>query len=151
MKQSVNLQLFNYLYTRFEELGVPIIRTSELNQALPYPFIAIQSIRDDIHRLTFDSYSGSPTAIIHIWCTEDDKGKNDELYIRVQSILLDEIELDGYTLTLPQISVNESTEQETNQTLSHTTISVSTQATKQACFLIQKFRRYLTYANKTRY
>ncbi|WP_180554584.1 hypothetical protein [Staphylococcus haemolyticus] len=124
MKQSVNLQLFNYLYTKFEELGVPIIRTSELNQELPYPFIAIQSIIDDIHRLTFDSYSGSPTAIIHIWCTEDDKGKNDELYIRVQSILLDEIELDGYTLTLPQISVNESTEQETNQTLSHTTISV---------------------------
>ena len=124
MKQSVNLQLFNYLYTRFEELGVPIIRTSELNQELPYPFIAIQDIRDDINRLTFDSYSGSPTAIIHIWCTEDDKGKNDELYIRVQSILLDEIELDGYTLTLPQISVNESTEQETNQTLSHTTISV---------------------------
>lgn len=51
MRQSVNLQLFNYLYTKFEELGVPIIRTSELNQALPYPFIAIQSIRDDIHRL----------------------------------------------------------------------------------------------------
>lgn len=124
MKQSVNLQLFNYLYTKFEELGVPIIRirTSELNQELPYPFIAIQSIRDDIHRLTFDTYSGSPTAIIHIWCTEEDKGKNDELYIQVQSILLDEIQLDGYTLTLPQISVNESTEQETNQTLSHTTI-----------------------------
>ena len=124
MKQSVNLQLFNYLYTRFEELGVPIIRTSELNQELPYPFIVIQSIRDDISRLTFDSYGGSPTAIIHIWCTEDDKGKNDELYIQVQSILLDEIQLDGYTLTLPQISVNGSTEQETNQTLSHTTISV---------------------------
>lgn len=124
MKQSVNLQLFNFLYTKFSELGVPIIRTSELNQELSYPFIAIQNIRDEISRLTFDTYSGSPTAIIHIWCTEDDKGKNDELYIRVQSILLDEIELDGYTLTLPQISVNESTEQETNQTLSHTTISV---------------------------
>ncbi|MCE5035287.1 hypothetical protein [Staphylococcus haemolyticus] len=124
MKQSVNLQLFNYLYTRFEKLGVPIIRTSELNQELPYPFIAIQDIKDDINRLTFDSYGGSPTATIHIWCKDDDKGKNDELYMQVQSILLDEIQLDGYTLTLPQISVNESTEQETNQTLSHTTISV---------------------------
>lgn len=124
MKQSVNLQLFNYLYSKFNELGVPIVRTSELNQELPYPFIAIQNIRDDIRRLTFDSYSGNPTAIIHIWCTEDDKGKNDELYIQIQSILLDEIQLDGYTLTLPQISVNESTEQETNQVLSHTTISV---------------------------
>ncbi|MEB5828479.1 hypothetical protein MXE62_09925 [Staphylococcus haemolyticus] len=124
MKQSVNLQLLNYLYTKFSELDVPIIRTSELNQALPYPFIAIQSIRDDIHRLTFDSYSGTPTATIHIWCLDDDKGKNDELYIQVQSILLDEIELDGYTLTLPQISVNESTEQDTNQVLSHTTINV---------------------------
>lgn len=124
MSQSVNLQLFNYLYSKFNELGVPIVRTSELNQELSYPFIAIQSIRDDIRRLTFDSYSGSPTAIIHIWCTEDDKGKNDELYIQVQSILLDEIQLDGYTLTLPQISVNESTEQETNQVLSHTTINV---------------------------
>lgn len=123
MRQSVSLQLFNFLYSKFTDLGVPVIRTSELNQELPYPFIAIQDIKDDINRLTFDSYSGSPTAIIHIWCTEDDKGKNDELYIRVQSILLDEIELDGYTLTLPQISVNESTEQDTNQTLSHTTIN----------------------------
>lgn len=124
MKQSVNLQLLNYLYTKFSELDVPIIRTSELNQELSYPFIAIQNIRDEISRLTFDSYSGSPTATIHIWCLDDDKGKNDELYIQVQSILLDEIELDGYTLTLPQISVNESTEQDTNQTLSHTTINV---------------------------
>ncbi|MBW5900650.1 MULTISPECIES: hypothetical protein [Staphylococcus] len=124
MKQSVNLQLLNYLYTKFSELDVPIIRTSELNQELSYPFIAIQNIRDEISRLTFDSYSGSPTATIHIWCLDDDKGKNDELYIQVQSILLDEIELDGYTLTLPRISVNESTEQDTNQTLSHTTISV---------------------------
>lgn len=123
MKQSVNLQLFNFLYTKFSELGVPIIRTSELNQELSYPFIAIQNIRDEISRLTFDSYSGTPTATIHIWCLDDDKGKNDELYIRVQSILLDEIELDGYTLTLPQISVNESTEQDTNQVLSHTTIN----------------------------
>lgn len=130
MKQSVNLQLLNYLYTKFSELDVPIIRTSELNQELSYPFIAIQNIRDEISRLTFDSYSGSPTATIHIWCLDDDKGKNDELYIQVQSILLDEIELDGYTLTLPRISVNESTEQDTNQTLSHTTISVSTQAIK---------------------
>lgn len=124
MKQSVNLQLLNYLYTKFSELDVPIIRTSELNQELSYPFIAIQNIRDEISRLTFDSYSGSPTATIHIWCLDDDKGKNDELYIQVQSILLDEIELDGYTLTLPRISVNESTEQDTNQTLSHTTINV---------------------------
>ncbi|OHP63735.1 hypothetical protein [Staphylococcus sp. HMSC061G04] len=124
MKQSVNLQLLNYLYTKFSELDVPIIRTSELNQELSYPFIAIQNIRDEISRLTFDSYSGTPTATIHIWCLDDDKGKNDELYIQVQSILLDEIELDGYTLTLPQISVNESTEQDTNQVLSHTTISV---------------------------
>ena len=123
MKQSVNLQLLNYLYTKFSELDVPIIRTSDLNQELSYPFIAIQNIRDEIGRLTFDSYSGSPTATIHIWCLDDDKGKNDELYIRVQSILLDEIELDGYTLTLPQISVNESTEQDTNQVLSHTTIN----------------------------
>ncbi len=123
MKQSVNLQLLNYLYTKFSELDVPIIRTSELNQELSYPFIAIQNIRDEISRLTFDSYSGTPTATIHIWCLDDDKGKNDELYIQVQSILLDEIELNGYTLTLPQISVNESTEQDTNQVLSHTTIN----------------------------
>ncbi|MBC3101943.1 MULTISPECIES: hypothetical protein [Staphylococcus] len=123
MKQSVNLQLLNYLYTKFSELDVPIIRTSELNQELSYPFIAIQNIRDEISRLTFDSYSGTPTATIHIWCLDDDKGKNDELYIQVQSILLDEIQLDGYTLTLPQISVNESTEQDTNQVLSHTTIN----------------------------
>lgn len=124
MKQSVNLQLLNYLYTKFSELDVPIIRTSDLNQELSYPFIAIQNIRDEISRLTFDSYIGTPTATIHIWCLDDDKGKNDELYIQVQSILLDEIELDGYTLTLPQISVNESTEQDTNQVLSHTTINV---------------------------
>lgn len=124
MKQSVNLQLLNYLYTKFSELDVPIIRTSELNQELSYPFIAIQNIRDEISRLTFDSYSGSPTATIHIWCKDDDKGKNDEIYMQVQSILLDEIQLDGYTLTTPHMNVNESTDQDTNQVLSHTTINI---------------------------
>lgn len=124
MKQSVNLQLLNYLYTKFSELDVPIIRTSELNQELSYPFIAIQNIRDEISRLTFDSYSGSPTATIHIWCKDDDKGKNDEIYMQVQSILLDEIQLDGYTLTTPHMNVNESTYQDTNQVLSHTTINI---------------------------
>ncbi|WP_367122787.1 hypothetical protein V6D01_08810 [Staphylococcus capitis subsp. urealyticus] len=124
MRQSVSLQLFNYLYSKFTDLGVPVIRTSELNQELPYPFIAIQDIKDDINRLTFDSYGGSPTATIHIWCKDDDKGKNDELYMQVQSILLDEIQLDGYTLTTPHMNVNESTEQDTNQVLSHTTINV---------------------------
>ena len=100
MRQSVSLQLFNFLYSKFTDLGVPVIRT-KLNQELPYPFIAIQDIKDDINRLTFDSYGGSPTATIHIWCKDDDKGKNDELYMQVQSILLDEIQLDGYTLTTP--------------------------------------------------
>lgn len=44
--------------------------------------------------------------------------------MQVQSILLDEIQLDGYTLTTPHMNVNESTEQDTNQVLSHTTINV---------------------------
>ena len=52
MRQSVSLQLFNFLYSKFTDLGVPVIRTSELNQELPYPFIAIQDIKDDINRLT---------------------------------------------------------------------------------------------------
>lgn len=32
MKQSAKLQLFNYLYEKFSEIGVPVIETKELNQ-----------------------------------------------------------------------------------------------------------------------
>ena len=56
--QSAKLQLFNYLYERFQSLEVPVIETKELNQELLYPFIAIQTVNDHISRLTFDSYTG---------------------------------------------------------------------------------------------
>ena len=46
MKQSAKLQLFNYLYEKFSEIGVPVIETKELNQELKYPFIAIQTTTD---------------------------------------------------------------------------------------------------------
>lgn len=52
MKQSAKLQLFNYLYEKFSELGVPVIETKELNQELPYPFIAIQTTTDSMNVLT---------------------------------------------------------------------------------------------------
>ena len=52
MKQSAKLQLFNYLYEKFSELGVPVIETKELNQELSYPFIAIQTTTDSMNVLT---------------------------------------------------------------------------------------------------
>ena len=67
MKQSAKLQLFNYLYEKFSEIGVPVIETKELNQELEYPFIAIQTTTDSMNVLTFDSFGGNPTAIVHLW------------------------------------------------------------------------------------
>ena len=122
--QSAKLQLFNYLYERFQSLEVPVIETKELNQELPYPFIAIQTVNDHISRLTFDSFIGSPSATVHIWSLSDDKGANDELYMQVQNVLLNDISLDGYTLTQPNLTVNEMTVTETNQELLHTVINI---------------------------
>ena len=66
MKQSAKLQLFNYLYEQFSDLDVPVIETKDLNQELSYPFIAIQTVSDDVNRKTFDSFAGNPTATVHI-------------------------------------------------------------------------------------
>ncbi|MBE7320535.1 hypothetical protein, partial [Staphylococcus epidermidis] len=98
MKQSAKLQLFNYLYEKFSELGVPVIETKELNQELSYPFIAIQTTTDSMNVLTFDSFGGNPTATGPLWGLYDDKGVNDNLLMQVQNIMLDDIQLDGFNL-----------------------------------------------------
>lgn len=128
LAQSLKLQLFNYLFTEFSRLDVPVIKTKDLDQALSYPFIAIQGISDSIQGFTFDSFGGNPTATIHIWGVEDNVLDNDELSSRVQSLLLNDIELDGYQLYDPQININETTVQETNQSLSHVVMNVEYQA-----------------------
>lgn len=128
LAQSLQLQLFNYLFTLFSRLDVPVIKTKDLDQELSYPFIAIQSISDRIKGFTFDSLGGNPTATIHIWGIEDNVLDNDELNSRVQSILLDDIDLDGYQLYDPQININETTVQETNQTLTHVIINIEYKA-----------------------
>ena len=128
LAQSLQLQLFNYLFTVFSRLDVPVIKTKDLDQELSYPFIAIQGISDSIQGFTFDSFGGNPTATIHIWGVEDNVLDNDELSSRVQSLLLNDIELDGYQLYDPQIYINETTVQETNQSLSHVVMNVEYQA-----------------------
>lgn len=128
LAQSLKLQLFNYLFTEFSRLDVPVIKTKDLDQALSYPFIAIQGISDRVQGFTFDSFGGNPTATIHIWGVEDNVLDNDELSSRVQSLLLNDIELDGYQLYDPQININETTVQETNHSLSHVVMNVEYQA-----------------------
>lgn len=122
--QSAKLQLFNYLYEKFLSLNVPVIETKDLNQQLDYPFIAIQSLNDHISRLTFDSYSGNPSVTVHLWGVNDDKAMNDQIYLQVQNILLNDVYLDGYTLVRPNINVNEIIDTTTNQELLHTIINI---------------------------
>lgn len=122
--QSAKLQLFNYLYEKFLSLNVPVIETKDLNQQLDYPFIAIQSLNDHISRLTFDSYSGNPSVTVHLWGINDDKAMNDQLYLQVQNILLNDVCLEGYTLVRPNINVNEIIDTTSNQELLHTIINI---------------------------
>lgn len=122
--QSAKLQLFNYLYEKFLSLNVPVIETKDLNQQLDYPFIAIQSSNDHISQLTFDSYSGNPSVTVHLWGVNDDKAMNDQLYLQVQNILLNDVYLDGYTLVRPNINVNEIIDTTSNQELLHTIINI---------------------------
>ncbi|MCF7581273.1 hypothetical protein RGR08_11360 [Staphylococcus epidermidis] len=122
--QSAKLQLFNYLYEKFLSLNVSVIETKDLNQQLDYPFIAIQSLNDHISRLTFDSYSGKPSVTVHLWGINDDKAMNDQLYLQVQNILLNDVYLEGYTLVRPNINVNEIIDTTSNQELLHTIINI---------------------------
>ena len=55
---------------------------------------------------------------------DENKGVNDALYLKVQAILLEDIELDGFSLFNPQMTVNEIIENESNQALEHTTINI---------------------------
>ena len=61
---------------------------------------------------------------MHIWSVDENKGVNDALYLKVQAILLEDIELDGFSLFNPQMTVNEIIENESNQALEHTTINI---------------------------
>ncbi|QKQ05998.1 hypothetical protein HSZ49_09225 [Staphylococcus saprophyticus] len=128
MKQSAKLELFNYLFEEFQNLGIPVITTKELELDLSYPFIAIQNVSDNIDRLTFDSYGGHPTATVHIWGQDNNKGKHDALYMRIQDILMNDIQLPNYFLYYPQFNVNELTETDSNQALLHTIINVEYEA-----------------------
>ncbi|MDW3910644.1 hypothetical protein QI340_00340 [Staphylococcus saprophyticus] len=124
MKQSAKLELFNYLFEKLQSLGVPVITTKELELDLNYPFIAIQNVSDSVDRLTFDSFGGHPTVTVHVWGLDEDKGKHDALYMNVQDILMDDIQLPNYFLYYPQFNVNELTEIDSNQALLHTIINV---------------------------
>ncbi|MFQ3905489.1 hypothetical protein ABLV94_07335 [Staphylococcus sp. Mo2-7] len=71
-KQSAKFELFNYLFKSFRAFGVPVVRTKELHQELPYPFIVLEDVEDSIGVMSIDNYSGTPTVRAHLWCTEDD-------------------------------------------------------------------------------
>ena len=52
------------------------------------------------------------------------KGVNDNLLMQAQNIMLDDIQLDGFSLFNPQLDINEAIEIESNQALSHITINI---------------------------
>ena len=59
-----------------------------------------------------------------MWGLDDDKGVNDNLLMQAQNIMLDDIQLDGFSLFNPQLDINEAIEIESNQALSHITINI---------------------------
>ncbi|HEC2155314.1 hypothetical protein [Staphylococcus delphini] len=122
--QSAKFQLFNYIFKHVSALGVPVITMRDYHDDVPYPFVMIQSLTDEEHKSTFDSYTGSPSATLHIWGEDADRGAHDALYMQIRNILSDEIALDGYTLFNAQIMSNQSDDDTTEQTLIHTTVTV---------------------------
>lgn len=120
--QSAQFQLFNYIFKHISALGVPVISMRDFHDNIPYPFVMLQSTNDDEHKSTFDSYTGRPSATLHIWGLDDDRGAHDALYMQVHNILSDEITLDGYTLFNAQITSNQSDDDTTEQILIHTTV-----------------------------
>lgn len=122
--QSAQFQLFNYIFKQVSALGLPVITMRDYHDDVPYPFVMIQSLTDDEHIATFDSYTGRPSATLHVWGEDHDRGAHDALYMQIRNILHDDIALDGYTLINAQINTNVSDNDTTEQTLIHTTINV---------------------------
>ncbi len=100
------------------------MKLKNLTKSLNILFIAIQTTTDSMNVLTFDSFGGNPTATVHLWGLDDDKGVNDNLLMQVQNIMLDDIQLNGFNLFNPQLDINEAIEIESNQALSHITINI---------------------------
>lgn len=121
-KQSAGLELFNHLYSELSKIGVPVIEMKDLQQELPYPFIVLDNISDDITRLTFDRYSGSPAANIHIWSKQEDKGAHDTILLQVQNVCLSTERTAFYQLELNALNVTSTQDNTTNQPLQHTTV-----------------------------
>lgn len=127
-KQSAKFELFNYLFKAFSRFGVPVIRTKELQQELPYPFIAIENVEDSISVLSFDNYVGTPAVRVHLWAIEDDLANTDRLYMQIQETLLNAEKLPSYRISLSNIGTQDTTDNTTNQTLQHIIIDANYRA-----------------------
>lgn len=127
-KQSAKFELFNHLFKAFSELGVPVVRTKELHQELPYPFIVLEDVEDSIGVMSIDNYSGVPTVRAHLWNKEDDLASTDQLYMKIQETLLNVEMLPSYRLMPENIDTTDATDNTTNQTLQHIVIDASYRA-----------------------
>lgn len=127
-KQSAKFELFNYLFKAFSNTGVPVVRLKELEQDLTYPFIVLETVEDSIDVLSLDNYGGNPAVRAHIWNTEDDLASTDELYIKIQEILLNAEMLPSYRVTLESIDTNDTTDRTTGETLQHLIIDANYRA-----------------------
>ncbi|XVL42688.1 hypothetical protein ABLW00_08090 [Staphylococcus equorum] len=127
-KQSAKFELFNYLFKAFRALEVPVVRTKEIHQELPYPFIVLEDVEDSIGVMSIDNYSGVPTVRAHLWCTEGDLASADRLYMQIQETLLNVEMLPSYRVTLENLDTVDATDTTTNQTLQHTVIDATYRA-----------------------
>lgn len=122
-KQTAGLELFNHLYKELSKIGVPVIEMKDLQQELPYPFIVIDDVTDNVSRLTFERYSGQPTANIHIWSKQEDKGAHDTILLQVQNCCFSTERTAFYQVELNALNVSTIQDDTTNQPLQHTTVS----------------------------
>ncbi|WP_073504374.1 hypothetical protein [Staphylococcus succinus] len=127
-KQSAKFELFNYLFKAFKNFGIPVIQLKELQQELPYPFIVLENVEDNIDRLSFDNYGGNPSVRVHVWNTQDDLASTDRLYMKIQETLLNAEMLPHYRIALENIDTNDVPDNTANQTLQHIVIDAGYRA-----------------------
>ncbi|WP_432368681.1 hypothetical protein [Staphylococcus chromogenes] len=122
--QSPQLQLYNRIFEKVQELGVSVIDVKDQFQSLPYPFVAVSDVQEKKQIFTNDSFNGHLTAKVDIWSRSEDKGAHYDLLSQCDAILTFMDDIEGYQVNFSDLLTNTMVDNDTDGDLIHSSLVV---------------------------
>ena len=120
--QSPQLQLYNKTFDLAKGYDIPVISQKEMTEDISYPFVVLSRSDGRMNIGSFDTIDGQTSVTIDIWSPESDLGLHDSIVYGLQVDLSQLETLPNYQVRLNDITVNQISEDTTNQSLAHSQI-----------------------------